>query len=178
MLIECGGKEFVDYIVDDPVRPNLFEDNFVRFSGNFRVYADVDVVKNKVLVNAMVCVAICPFIPQSEEQLQDYALGYMDKLLEDVKEIEKAHYGVTNINTIICPYSLWSYKKGAGRKLINELIEAIPILYPSVQKVITMSPPTKVAENFHLSNGARLLAANRTTINYEYSLPKSKIVIH
>jgi hypothetical protein len=31
MLIECRMEEFIDYIADDPVRPNLFEDNVTRF---------------------------------------------------------------------------------------------------------------------------------------------------
>jgi len=34
--------------------------------------------------------------------------------------------------------------------------------------VITMSPKTDMARDFHIRNGATVLRINRTTVNYEY----------
>ena len=35
-------------------------------------------------------------------------------------------------------------------------------------RIITMSPKTEMARNFHYKNGARLLQTNEETVNYEY----------
>ena len=52
------------------------------------------------------------------------------------------------------------------------------MLYPEVDHVITMSPPTKMAMKFHIGNGAALLFPNEETVNYEYDIPDDPIVIH
>jgi len=180
MLIECRMEEFIDYIADDPVRPNLFEDNVTRFQGNFRVFADVekDLEKQgvKLTVNAIVCVVICPFLPQSEKQLRSYAVGDLDNLVEEIQDILDEED--MNAGQVLCLYSLWSYSKGAGRKLVNELLEAVPVMYPNVNSVVTMSPPTKMAMQFHTGNGAVLISPNLETVNYEYEIPNYGIAIH
>jgi hypothetical protein len=84
----------------------------------------------------------------------------------------------TRAGIVLCPYSLWSYKKGSGKRLINDLLESVPMLYPEVDHVITMSPPTKMAMKFHIGNGATLLFPNEDTVNYEYDIPDDPIVIH
>lgn len=176
MLIKCDEENYLKYIDDDPVRPNLFEDDFVRFRGNFCVYADVDKDEFGFTVNAIVCVAICPFLPQSEKQLRLYASGDMGEglgIIEELLDEEDTRAGI-----VLCPYSLWSYKKGSGKRLINDLLESVPMLYPEVDHVITMSPPTKMAMKFHIGNGAVLLFPNEDTVNYEYAIPDDPIVIH
>lgn len=175
MLIECDEETFAKYIEDDPVRPNLFEESFIRFRGNFYVYADVDKDDFGYTVNAIVCVTICPFLPQTEDQLELYASGDMGDGLQVLEEILDERE--TRAGVIFCPYSLWSYSKGSGKKLINDLLEAVPILHPEVDHVITMSPPTKMAMRFHVGNGAILLSPNENTVNYEYELP-DEITVH
>lgn len=175
MMIECDEETFLKYIEDDPVRPNLFEDDFVRFRGNFKVFADVDQDEHGLTVNAIVCVVICPFLPQTEEQLRMYASGDLREGLEfidDMLDGDDARAGI-----ILCPYSLWSYSKGSGKRLINELLETTPVMYPDVDHVITMSPPTRMAMRFHVGNGAVLLSPNESTVNYEYEIPE-QVVVH
>ena len=60
--------------------------------------------------------------------------------------------------------------KGSGKRLINALLDFIPLNFPQVTHVITMSPPTRMAMEFHTGNGAILLSPNVETINYEYRL--------
>lgn len=176
MLIECSAEEFMRYMADDPIRPKLFTDNTTRFHGKFRVYADVNKQGFDTTVDAIVCVVVCPFLPQSEEQLRAYAMGDMDKLLQELDKV----FGEddTYVGQLLCLYSLWSYTKGAGRRLVNELLEAVPLLYPSISSVVTMSPPTKMAMEFHTNNGAVLISPNVDTVNYEYVLPDDEVVIH
>jgi len=176
MLIGCDVETYLERMNDDPVRPHLFIDNTSRFTGNFRVYADIDKQGFGTSVNAIVCVAIAPFIPQEETQLQALASGELE---EDFKKIRE-ELGDDDLyaGKVLCPYSLWSYEKGAGRKLINQLLEAVPIMYPDVDHVITMSPPTKMAMKFHVGNGAFMLSPNRNTINYQYEIEDHDIPIH
>lgn len=167
MLIECDKAGYLEYIKDDPVRPNLFDDDAVRFDGNFRVYADIDRQGFGISVNAVICVVIAPFIPQNEKTIQDFARGDLKIQPEEWEEY-----------TILCPYSLWSYEKGAGRRLVNSLLEVVPIMYPNVHYVITMSPPTKMAMDFHLGNGAHVISPNKDTVNYEYEIEDYRCSVH
>ena len=176
MLIECSMEDFIDYIADEPVRPHLLEDNVTRFEKKFRVFADVDKQGFDMKVNAIVCTVMCPFIPRTEDQLRTYATGEIDELIEEVEA--KFDEDDTSIATVFCLYSLWSYSKGAGSRLVNELLESVPVMYPNVSHVITMSPPTKMAMQFHTNNGAFLMSPNDETVNYEYEIPNYGIAIH
>jgi len=62
-------------------------------------------------------------------------------------------------------YSIWSYKKGCGQKLVNTLVEREK---DYVARIVTMSPKTEMAQNFHLRNGAKVFQVNKSTVNYEY----------
>lgn len=177
MLVECAKEGYTRIVSDDPVRPFLFEDNAVRFDGYFKVYADVDPkadVKNppREAVRAVICVVISPWLIESEHMLQRLASGEFEPAKDSLAESIFTATGTHNMPTIITPYSLWTYKKGAGRKLLNELLDHVSLTVEGNPLVITMSPPTQVAMKFHLSNGAVLLALNEGTINYQYQLPK------
>ena len=65
MLIECDKEGYLKYIKDDPVRPDLFDDDAVRFDGNFRVYADIDRQGFGINVNAVICVVIYRSFPRT-----------------------------------------------------------------------------------------------------------------
>jgi hypothetical protein len=62
-------------------------------------------------------------------------------------------------------YSIWSYKTGCGSKLVRAFQDSQPAI---VKRIVTMSPKTEMARQFHLKNGANVLQTNKTTVNYEY----------
>lgn len=165
MLIKCNAADHLYLIDDDPVRAKLFEDNNVRFEDPFHVYAEANDETGEIA--AIVCVIVCKFVPQHERQLKFIAAGNLADIEEGLAERE-ADYGA--LGTVLCPYSIWSYQKGYGRKLINSLLEAAPIMHPEVDAIITMSPHTTTAMKFHLSNGADIFSYNKETVNYEYEV--------
>jgi hypothetical protein len=166
MLIKCNAADHLYLIDDDPVRAKLFKDNSARFEDPFHVYAEVNNETGEIA--AVVCVIICKFVPQDEYQLKLIAMGKVTQIEEKLAEREEM-YG--ELGTVLCPYSIWSYQKGHGRKLINNLLEATPVMHPEVDAVITMSPHTHTAMKFHLSNGAGIFSSNEKTVNYEYEVP-------
>jgi hypothetical protein len=171
MLIKCNAADHLYLIDDDPVRAKLFEDNSVRFEDPFHVYAEVNDETGEIA--AVVCTIICKFVPQDEYQLKFIAMGKTKQIEEHLKEREAIH---GELGTVLCPYSIWSYQRGHGRKLINNLLEATPIMHPEVDAVITMSPHTHTAMKFHLSNGAGIFSSNEKTVNYEYEV--RNVVLH
>jgi hypothetical protein len=129
-------------LLDDPVRPSIWPEE--------RIWHTRDVfalVEDKQLT-AILCVAYKGIIPTTEEEL----LGNPNNI--------NCHYAIL--------YSIWSYHKGAGSNLVREYLKVIRMQGSPIKRVITMSPKTEMARNFHYKNGARLLQANEETVNYEY----------
>jgi hypothetical protein len=135
------------------------------------VYAEINEETGEIA--AVVCVVICKFVPQDETQLKAVAAGKLQKI-EGLLKRREEEYG--ELGTVMCPYSIWSYQKGFGRKLINNLLEAAPVLHPEVDAAITMSPHTDTAMRFHITNGAGIFSTNFKTVNYEYEVPE--VVLH
>lgn len=125
-------------LLDDPIRPRITPAQKLK-PGRF-VFMWLE---NKT-IGAIVCCAYRFNVPINEKEL-----------------LETEYY--QNTGTKIILYSIWSYKKGCGQKLVQAVLER-----ESEYKVITMSPKTDMAKNFHLKNGAKLLQTNKTTVNYEY----------
>ena len=92
---------------------------------------------------AVVCIANTFKCPIDMEQLEIYSLSAADEF------------------TIF--YTVWSYEKGYGRLILNELLQLL-----QTKRYVTLSPKTEMAKNFHLRNGAKLLADNQTSYNFEY----------
>ena len=92
---------------------------------------------------AVVCIANTFKCPIDMEQLEIYSLSAADEF------------------TIF--YTVWSYEKGYGRLILNELLQLL-----QTKRYVTLSPKTEMAKNFHLRNGAKLLAENKTSYNFEY----------
>ena len=178
MLISCDVETYLRYMKDDPVRPDLFEDDTLRFGDNFHVFADADVDGDtgEVIVNAMLCAVISPFVLRQEADLRELATE--SGTLNDFEEALVSITGREGLASVFTPYSLWSYKKGAGKKLMDALLDVVPVKFPEVTHIITMSPPTKIAMEFHISNGAMLLSPNVETINYEYKIEDADAVLH
>ena len=129
-------------LLDDPVRPGIWPEERVSFT------RDVWALIEDKQVAAILCVAYMNNIPTTEAEL----MSRSDILVYD--------------NAIL--YSIWSYHKGAGSKLVREYLEWVRIPDSPIKRVITMSPKTEMARNFHYKNGARLLQTNEETVNYEY----------
>ncbi len=100
-------------------------------------------------VGAVLCVAYLQEIPIDEEELMTIPTG----------------------SDFAIFYSVWSNKKGQGKKIINDVCKRLKkqmLMSNRYTRYVTMSPKTKMAMKFHLSNGAVLLQENETTNNFEY----------
>jgi hypothetical protein len=130
-------------IKDDPVRPHL--DMEWRMQNGRAVFALED--ETAGIIDAVVCVAFTNGVAITEEDLNN----------------------TKNPNTAMF-YSVWSYTKGAGRKIIFITTEVIKRDYPHINRFVTLSPLTLMAETFHLNNGAKFLKKGLTCQNFEYQL--------
>ena len=141
-MIRALQEEEKNLIEQDPVRPHI---PFEQRIGNGR---NVVVLEQEGKAQAVVCYALCNNIPLTEQEMFDMADTHGD---------------------ICVAYTVWSYNKGAGRTIINELRENAQDLY-SLNRMVTLSPLTEMAERFHISNGAVLLRKGDSCQNFEYEL--------
>lgn len=131
-----------DVLLDDPVRPSISPMQKMQ-PGNL-VYMWLQDRQ----IGAIVCMAYKLKVPTNDAEL----LAENDFSGEDFE---------TDLKIIL--YSIWSYQKGCGQKLVQSLLSLADDC-----RVITMSPKTDMARDFHLRNGAVLLQENAETVNYEY----------
>jgi hypothetical protein len=129
----------LDYIKDDPVRPELPKE--FRVGKNRFVSALVNDIPQ-----AMVCVSLHDFIPQDVDDLT----------------VE------TDNPTTAIFYTIWSYAPGAGVELLRATVAQIKEQFPGVTRFVTLSPKTEMAKRFHTKNGAGVYRENTNTVNYEY----------
>lgn len=139
-LIKDASNPLLEYIKDDPVRPEIPSD--FRVTNNRFVATIVEDGKPK----AMVCVSLHDFVPAAVEDLW-----------KDPVEPTTAIF-----------YTIWSYVSGAAGELIFSVVDHIKSQHPSVTRFVTLSPKTEMAYKFHTRNGAVVLKENETTVNYEY----------
>ena len=71
--------------------------------------------------------------------------------------------------TIYVPYTVWSLRRGSGKAIINALLDYAKSK-KKINRVVTLSPRTEMARNFHLRNGAIELQVNKDTQNFEYKM--------
>jgi Malonyl-CoA decarboxylase C-terminal domain len=135
----------LDFIKDDPVRPEISKD--FRVSDGRMVAALTDEEQNP---EAMVCVSFHDFVPENVEGLNKTA----------------------QVPTTAIFYTIWSYKSGKGQELLFKAVKGIQEQYPSVTRFVTLSPKTNMARRFHLKNGAIVFRENLDTTNYEYPVNK------
>ena len=139
--------KLLDFIKDDPVRPEISKD--FRVSDGRMVAALTDEESNP---EAMVCVSFHDFVPENVEGLNKTA----------------------QVPTTAIFYTIWSYKSGKGQELLFRAVKGIQEQYPSVTRFVTLSPKTNMARRFHLKNGAIILRENIETVNYEYITGQDK----
>lgn len=138
-IINNVSDPLLEYIKDDPVRPEL--------STEFRVskFKFVGALVEES-PQAIVCVSLHDFIPETVADLS-----------KDTSEPTSAIF-----------YTIWSYSPGAARDLLLATVKEIQNTYPNVTRFVTLSPKTEMAKRFHLKNGAEVFRENIDTINYEY----------
>jgi len=139
----------------DPVRPEL--DNFFRTSYGRKIFG----VKYKGVIHAVMCFAFTNNIPKSVKELD---LMSKDAFLQSANRDQ-------NIGKIAIAYTVWSNKKGGGKLIVKEVFKMIK-KSNHLNRLITLSPLTEMARNFHLNNGAEEIQVNEETQNFEYKIIK------
>ena len=133
-------------VSEDPVRPEL--DLNWRRSFNRQIYG----LKYDGKVEGIICLAFTKDVPHTVRELD---------LMSRVAMYEK------NADIIIA-YTVWSRKKGAGKKIMQETLQFGK--KNGFKRIVTLSPLTPMATHYHIRNGAKLLGHNPTTQNFEYNL--------
>tara|TARA_B100000927_G_scaffold194742_1_gene157147 strand:- start:190 stop:666 length:477 start_codon:yes stop_codon:yes gene_type:complete len=129
---------------DDPVRPEL--DNNFRTSRGRKIFG----LKYNDEIEGVVCIAFTNELPATVKEL-------------DLMSINE------NNSQIAIAYTLWSLKKGAGKKIMKELLKYMK-KQNNIDSIMTLSPLTPVATHYHIRNGAKLIKINPTTQNFEYKI--------
>ena len=138
-IINETSHPLLEYIKDDPVRPELSRE--FRVTDNRFVTALVETDPK-----AMLCVSLHNFVPTTVEELQQSSWD----------------------PSVAIFYTIWSYSPGAAVQLLRETVGYLRQTYPNIKRLVTLSPPTPMAKRFHLKNGAQVFRINETTVNYEY----------
>ena len=142
-------------ISEDPVRPEL--DNIFRTSYGRKIYG----VKYKDEIHAVMCFAFTNKIPKSVRELD---LLSRDAFLQSAQRDQ-------NVGKIAIAYTVWSKKKGGGKLIVKEVFKMIK-KSNHLNRLVTLSPLTEMARNFHLKNGAVEVQVNEDTQNFEYKVIK------
>ena len=139
--------------IEDPVRPEL--DNEFRTSYGRKIYG----VKYKNEIHAIMCFAFTNKIPKTVKELDNLSKdAFLQSTLRDQK-----------VGQIAIAYTVWSKKRGGGRLIVKEVFKKIKKTN-HLNRLVTLSPLTEMATNFHERNGAKLIQINETTQNFEYKV--------
>jgi hypothetical protein len=130
------------HIDNDPVRPHIDVD-WRRQTGRTVYVLENDDTKE---IDAVICTAMTDNVPTCEEDMQTPGVK------------------------VAVFYTVWSYSKGAGRKIVFEAANEIKRKNSTIKRFVTLSPNTTMAERFHLANGAEFLAKYKDCQNFEYHL--------
>lgn len=140
-LISDFTDRFFNLLLEDPVRPHIPQVDRVGHNKDIFVMRDED---DKV--QAITCVSYQVSVPTTEAELFETCVD----------------------PDIAVFYTIWSYKPGAGRKLIFDAVKYIKEHKTEIKRFVTLSPKTETAKRFHLGNGAIIFRENSETVNYEY----------
>ena len=151
------GAELVELkscnITEDPVRPEL--DVIFRKSYGRKIFG----VKYNKEICAIMCFGFTNEIPTTVRELD---LMTRDAYLKSAQRDQ-------NIGQIAIAYTIWSKKKGGGKLIVKEVFKMIK-KSNHLNRLVTLSPLTEMARNFHLKNGAKELQVNEETQNFEYKI--------
>ena len=138
---------------EDPVRPEL--DVVFRNSYGRKIFG----VKYQKEICAFMCFGFTNEIPSTVKELN---LMTRDAFLKSAQRDQ-------NIGQIAIAYCIWSKKKGGGKLIVKEIFKMIK-KSNHLNRLVTLSPLTDMARNFHLKNGATELKVNEETQNFEYKI--------
>lgn len=142
-IIQSLNDPLLNLLADDPVRPEI--------PAEFRVSATSEI-----------------FVLQNNDTLEPEAVvcvAYRDMIPADILEL--ARDADRDITTAVF-YTIWSYKPGAGRRMITQAVNWIKKNRSEIHEFVTLSPPTDMARKFHMTNGASVFRVNGDTVNYLY----------
>ena len=145
-LKECNPEE-------DPVRPEL--DNKFRTGYGRKIFG----VKYQGEIHAVMCFSYTNEIPKSVEELEKLST---DAFLQTAMRDQSG-------GQIAIAYTVWSKKKGGGKLIVKEVFKNIK-KSNHLNRLVTLSPLTEMATNFHQRNGAKLIQINENTQNFEYKV--------
>ncbi len=140
-------------INEDPVRPEL--DEIFRLSYGRKIFG----VEYQKKIYAIMCFGFTNEIPTNIKEL--------DLMTKDAF-LQSAHRD-QNIGKIAVAYTVWSKKKGGGKLIVKEVFKMIK-KSNHLNRLVTLSPLTAMARNFHLNNGATELQVNEMSQNFEYKI--------
>jgi hypothetical protein len=141
-------------VTEDPVRPEL--DIAFRQAYGRKIYGLKD---DQGDLAAIMCFAFTHDVPKTVEE--------MDMLSKDAAMQAIHRAGVQG--DIAIAYTVWAKKKGGGRAIVNEVYKMVK-KSNHLNRLVTLSPLTDMARNFHIKNGAKELQVNETTQNFEYDI--------
>ena len=93
---------------------------------------------------SVICLTFSTRIPTSEKQLLESEIG-----------------------PIAIAYSIWSLQKGLGKQIMKETIDLVKTT-KRITRLLTFSPKTNIATQFHTGNGAVLIASYKIANIFEY----------
>ena len=138
---------------EDPVRPEL--DNWFRQQYGRKIYG----LQDRDEIVAVMCFAFTNDVPASVEELD---------AMSKVAHMEAIHRAGVQ-GKIAIAYTVWSRKRGGGKKIVEEVYKMIK-KSNHLTRLVTLSPMTDMARKFHTKNGAKELQVNETTQNFEYDI--------
>jgi GNAT superfamily N-acetyltransferase len=144
------GTELVELddidVSEDPVRPELTLG--WRISNGRKIFG----LKYENEIEGIICIAFTNDIPHKVKELD---------LMSELAHLKEEK------NTAIA-YTVWSRKRGAGKEIINKVLEYAKA--QGIERVVTLSPLNPMATHFHIKNGAKQIAIHNQTQNFEYKL--------
>tara|TARA_Y100000114_G_scaffold45349_1_gene41029 strand:- start:1566 stop:2243 length:678 start_codon:yes stop_codon:yes gene_type:complete len=141
-------------VKEDPVRPEL--DLIFRQTYGRKILGLRD---DEGDISAIICFAFTDEVPKTVEELERFSY--------DSAMRASRRAGVQG--SIAVAYTVWAKKKGGGRAIINEVYKRIK-KSNHLNRLVTLSPLTKMARDFHIKNGAKELQVNETSQNFEYDM--------
>ena len=139
---------------EDPVRPEL--DIKFRQSYGRKIYGLKDEEGD---IAAIMCFAFTHQIPKTVKELD---------LMSNDAMIQAMHRAGIQGHIAIA-YTVWAKKRGGGKAIVNEVYKMVKESN-HLNRLVTLSPLTDMAKNFHTKNGAKELQVNEDTQNFEYDI--------
>mgnify|MGYP006093011639 CR=1 FL=1 len=167
LVLEKNHPGALRFVIEDPIRPEL--DANYRTSNNREVYS-LQITEDPDIHSLMGDQGLYYGENNQYKPGAILCVGYVNKTPICIEDLESYSCSPYENNSIAVFYTVWSYQKGAGRKIVFATAETIRNEYPTVSRFITLSPKTEMARNFHFGNNAILLSENIHSDNYEYPL--------